>query len=153
MTMSRQVLLAAIFSLLWVCALSCSCPVDTFSGRFGSSTVVLKARVVSVKTAPRTIMYTFQLLAMFKGCAPRKMFFGQSAATSCGVSLKKGRVYMLNLAREAGTKRSPFALDSCQGSVAFGRLNRKQKMFLTLQQLNQVLNDIFKNNEKKKCRK
>lgn len=151
-TMSRFALLFLLLSVFCSPALSCSCIFSTFPRRYRTSPVVLKARVVSVKVVPppsppacldafppcfppefgRSLSYTFRLLEVFKGCPPRATFFGRSADNSaaCGVTLKKGRVYVLNLGMQKGTRKMPFGLSLCQGNVLFGKLSKGQKRFL-----------------------
>lgn len=153
-TMSRYALLFLLFSFVFSHALSCSCDFGSFADRYNSSAVVLKARAVSNKRVPLppcpvnsrpclpsfltkdAVQYTFRLLGVLKGCSPRDTFFALTdERSSCRDFFQNGKVYLLNLEMQKGTRKMPFKVHFCQGNALFGKLSAGQKHFLKKQSM------------------
>lgn len=142
------------FALLFVHINACSCLFGTFKDLYDRSSSVVRAKVVKVEPVPQfppcplpprtlpclifptEVRYKFRLRKVLKGCGPaRQVFFGENTLpfSSCGVSLTKGKVYMLNLGTERMLARSPgtgFRLSSCNGNRLFSMLSKMQKRTL-----------------------
>lgn len=83
---------------------ACSCPKIPYSVIFATTRNVVKAIVTSSKKVPGKTppiyLFTLRTIKVFKGCNPR-IFKARSILFSgiCGVVLKKGLMYRINLGR------------------------------------------------------
>lgn len=150
--------LFAVLAILTVQAQACSCAIGTFEQNYKRSETVVLARVRDVHItpvehqpclegkgpcssiilfAPRLVKFTLEVIRTYRGCGPSAtIFFGESSLSgaSCGYSLQKGRLYMLNLYKELPSRNFPgimtFNVNLCQMNQLFSNLSKPQKKFL-----------------------
>jgi len=142
-------LFIGIVTALTSCVLGCTCLPGTFEEFYGRADSVVSAKVLDVKKsgpctglncipAVGTFTYTLGLYEVFKGCGPRsRTFFAKSSVQSaaCGVTLKKGDVYMLNLPQATYTRPPTgptvfYNLNICQGHRLWSSLTKCEIYFL-----------------------
>lgn len=154
--MSKHFLFGVLISLLVAHALSCSCLFQEFEERYERATTVLRVKVLSEKIFPapsppaclnskppclppifftEPVKYKLRLSRRFKGCPPKKIFFGRTTdnGASCGVRLTVGKTYLLFLGKETpdfGGHPDSFSINLCQQNLLFTEVTRSQRYFL-----------------------
>ena len=153
---SKHFLFCSLISLLIANALSCSCLFQKFEERYESAATVLQVKVISETIFPapsppaclnsnppclppifftEPVKYKLRLVRRFKGCAPKRIFFGRTSesSASCGTRLKEGRTYLLFLGKETpDINKHPdsFSINLCQQNLLFTDVTRAERYFL-----------------------
>lgn len=135
---------------------ACTCLFSTFKESYDRADSVVVAKVLSRKVLPtptppaclesqppclvpirlyNDVRYTLSLQRVFKGCGPTsRIFLGDTtdSSASCGISLRVGATYMLNLGKEIVSfdKKKAFFLNICQGNRLFKLLSDEERATL-----------------------
>lgn len=142
--MNRTALLISILFISTTFSEGCQCLPGSLSFFFENADSVIKATVVGVRKLykdtcmgrmncvpiePRSValadrlMYTMSVSQVLKGCGPFGIMFtavSMISGAQCGIQLKEGQVWMLNLAKVRSVKlrggqSNVYELNMCQG--------------------------------------
>eukprot|EP00177_Eucheuma_denticulatum_P000557 GFKZ01001000.1.p1 GENE.GFKZ01001000.1~~GFKZ01001000.1.p1 ORF type:complete len:161 (+),score=0.58 GFKZ01001000.1:107-589(+) len=130
---------------------NCRCPPesDNFTRQYYKAHIVVRAYVLSQFSSchlcPRPAdrrnavrVYALYTFRKYRGPHPGSVFYAQSFENTryCGVRLRTGESYMLNLANPRDTSAAShwtqgwYVLEACQSHYNWAALNRRQQAFL-----------------------